>query len=390
MATVDLAAISVIRRIAPDAEITLYAYGKPTQLSYQPGDLPYQYLNVEEHTDKYLSSDVFVFWGDFTHARCYWTIDRACPHATLGNVSEVEAAKWNAEQFVRASQYIFLTTLPQSRLKKVVVFGSTIITNEAADMLDPVYYQHYRRFFMHAGAVYFRDALSAAKVSPLRGSEATLACDCAFLLRKDDLKRLSGFHEAAGRKGIGVFFGRSHTKTKMMMFSRVVASHLGEECSWLPWFKWYPSGRSYQLKSWALGFKLWPDDVDSGVLLSSLSGCKYIITDTYHLCVNAWRMGIPAICIGEGAGHAHTSLNDKKKEMLYEMYGAREFYVFRETISSINSTKSIRRFMEEAKRTAKALQSYSLVSQVCDNILIHRNMAEARLRAAIQGVLNDT
>lgn len=390
MATVDLAAMSVIKRIAPDAEITLYAYGKPTHLTYQPGDLPYQYLNVEEHTEKYLSSDVFVFWGDFTHARSYWTIDRAYPHTTLGNVSEADAAKWNMAQFIRASQYIFLTALPPSRLKNVVVFGSTIITNDTADELDEVYYKPFVTFFTNIRTVLFRDALSAARISPLRSSEATLGCDCALLLQDGDLMQIAGFVPAAERKGVGVFFGRSPSKTKMMIFSRVVASHVGEKCSWLPWFKWYPPGRNYQLKSWILGFKLRPDDVDTGKLLSSLTGYKYIITDTYHLCVNAWRMGIPAICIGEGAGAAHTSLNDKKKETLYDMYGAREFYVFRETIGSLNSIKSIRRFMEAAKRAAKVLQSDSLVSRVFDNLLMHRNTAERRLREAIQGALDDT
>ena len=95
-------------------------------------------------------------------------------------------------------------------------------------------------------------------------------------------------------------------------------------------------------------------------MLSSLSGYRCIITDTYHVCVNAWRMGIPAICIGEGGGKVSTSINDKKKEILYDMYGARRFYLFLESFRSLKSLKSVRSFMEEAKRAATCFKTRAL------------------------------
>ena len=396
MATVDLAALCVIGRIVPDAEVTLYTYGNPSNIGYKCGELPYTYLNVEEHREQYFASDVFIFWGDFTHSRSYWTIDRAYHNAIKNCTSEVDAGEWNRRQFDDASQYIFLTSLPESRLRNVIVFGSTIITNDARDetarssnTLDTVYYKRFRHFFTHVRTVLFRDAVSAARISPFRGNEASLGCDCALLLQDSDLESIPGFVAAPVRKGVGVFFGRCSSKTKMMIFARLVARQLGQRSSWLPWFLWYPSERTYRLKAATLGFSLSSEDVDTGLLLSSLSGYGFIITDTYHLCINAWRMGIPAVCIGEGAADMETSLNDKKKEILYEMYGARSLYVFLERVRSIQSFAIFQGLRAESKRVAIALQNNALVSQICDNIALHREMAESRLAEALLAALDE-
>jgi Polysaccharide pyruvyl transferase len=394
MATVDLAAFSLLPRIAPHVEITLYAFGEPTPLTYQPGELPYTYLSVQQHRNRYLTSDAFVFWGDFTHARSYWTTERAYWQTKLKVLSEAEVSAWNRDQYDAASEYVFLTSLPKERLKSVVVFGSTIITNDTpgnetgnASQFESLYNRHFTEFFPHIRAVYFRDALSAARISPLRTDEATLGCDCAFLLQDEDLRQIPGFKLASERKGVGVFFGRSPSKTKMMMFARTVARLLGEQVSWIPWLLWYPEEQSYRFKARALGFPLSPLHAKTGSILSDLSGCKYVITDTYHVCVNAWRMGIPTLCLGEGGGPLLTSHNDKKKEVLFDMYGARAFYVFMDGWRSAGPIQAARFMWSDAKRAAAALQDRALVSQVGATLAIHREMAERRLTVAIRTAL---
>ncbi len=373
MATVDLAAFSVIKRIVPEAEITLYVYGNVCRHAYQAGDLPYHYLNVQDHAQRYFSSDIFIFWGDFTHTRKYWMVERADTRDVSADTKQWEEKQHSADYHA----YIFLSSFPKSKLDDAVVFGSTIITNDAEDETDELYYKHYTQFFTDIGKVYFRDALSAAKISPLRKNEATLGCDCALLLEDSDLEQISGFKRAPERKGVGVFYGRSPSKIKMMLFARLVGKHLGERCSWISWLPWHSHRRMHRWPYMILGYKIRSGDADTGLLLSSLSGYKFIITDTYHLCVNAWRMGIPAICIGEGAGKISTSLNDKKKEMLYEMYGARQFYVF------VESLRSFRTFFTESKRIAKVLEG-KIATQILANISSHRSMSQLRLSAAIR------
>jgi len=382
MATVDLAAFSAVKRLAPDVEVTLYAYGDVNPYTYQPGDLPYHYLNVDKHAERYLSSDIFIFWGDFIHTRGYWLHDHVVTDDVARTLSGKDLQHWLQEHFSIYSKYIFLTSLPVERLKDVIVFGSTIITNDAESESDETYYENFRRFFEGAGAVYFRDALSAAKISPLRNNEASLGCDCALLLQNADLEQLSGCKLAAERKGVGVFFGRTPSKLRMMILARVIGRHLGEKCSWISWLAWHSGQRRHRWPYMLLGYKIRSGHADTSFLLSQLSGYQYIITDTYHLCVNAWRMGIPAICIGMGDGVPTTTLSDKKKEIFYEMYGARQFYVF------IESLRSFKTFFAEARRVAAVLQKKQVVSRVSANIAMHQEMAMRRLKNAMYTILS--
>lgn len=96
------------------------------------------------------------------------------------------------------------------------------------------------------------------------------------------------------------------------------------------------------------------------------------------MCVNAWQLGIPAICIGEGSGKPQHSLSDKKKEVLYEMYGARQFYIFLEEIRSIQG------LIGEAKRAAAIIKRRDISDKVTNNIQIHSKTALLRLSNAIK------
>jgi hypothetical protein len=129
------------------------------------------------------------------------------------------------------------------------------------------------------------------------------------------------------------------------------------------------------------GFIIRAKDEDTGELLSKLSGYKYIVTDTYHLCINAWRMGIPAICIGEGTLMASHSLSDKKKEVLFEMYDARQYYVYGESLRSLRSLR------KEAKNAAQVLKNDALKEVVKTTLHSHQDMALKRLGDAIRKLL---
>ena len=369
MATVDLSAHSVLPRLVDGHSITLYALGKPGKLSYQPGELPYEYINIRENREKFLSSDVFLYWGDFVHSRSYWEIDHQ-----WGGPSTDRTDKLKAE----VAEYLFLTGVPDADLKRAVAFGGTIITNEAEDDLDLSYASKFRRLFSNAGATLLRDALSAAKISPLRrGDDATLGCDCAFLLQDSDLDQLPDFTMAPERRGVGVFFGRSPSRHKMMAFSQMVGRALSEECSWIAWFRHY---RRMQLLGRVFGLAIPPYQPSAGALLSQLSGYRYIVTDTYHICVNAWRLGIPAVCIGAGATVSSNSLSDKKKEILFEMYGARSLYVFLEDLRWTTMGGL-------AAKAAQALADTPLTDQVIANIGMHQRAALDRLRNALAAAL---
>jgi len=378
MATVDLSAFSNLPRLLPDAKITLYTYGATSQYAYQKGELPFDHVDLLANPEAYLNSDVFIFWGDFIHSHSYWKLDRGSWDKSLDALSVEERKKVQADKYADYSKYVFLAGQDKRKLASSIVFGSTIITNEAQDMLDAAYAANYNGLMENAGAVLFRDALSAAKVSPLRKREATLACDCALLLRDDQLAQLGDFSRANTRKGVGVFFGRSSSKMQMLNFARQVAAEAGEELRWVPWF---PTLRRLRLPAKLLGYNIPEGHKSVGALLSELTACRFVITDTYHMCVNAWRLGIPAICIGDGAADQNSSLADKKKEIFYEMYGARRLYAFTEQLGLLGRNKKL------AASLVKHVQDEQLCSTIHQTIIQHARVAEMRLAAALKNVL---
>ncbi len=297
----------------------------------------------------------------------------------LDKPANAELKKKHEGRLSNRKKLIFLNEMTTEALKRVIVFGSTIITNEAADVKSVAYTKEFDYFFRNIGNVYFRDALSAAKISPMRGSEATLACDCAFLLENSDFNKLPGFKLADKRQDVGVFFGRSSSKLSMMIFSKLLGCYSGQKCVWLPWFISTPKMTKVAK---LFGYNVPKDHLSPSELLSALSGYKFVVTDTYHMCINAWRMGVPAICIGQGDATASNSIADKKKEILYEMYGARPFYIF------LGSLTSVFKQLRTAKAVAKVVEDEVLINAVIDNIQSHRAMALERLNTALTRALS--
>ncbi len=368
MLTVDLAAHMTISQMVAPNIVQFYTYGKLNEYSYPPEEIPFKYLDIVDHYGEYLSSDVFLFWGDFLHSLSYLEKDRGAWNKDATSESQ---SGFQSDYY----KYIFLSQLDQERLSRAVIFGSTIITNRAEDDVDETYRSHSERLFKNAAGVFFRDALSAAKVSPLRGLDPSLACDCALLLKDTDLEQFSGFEMAAQRQGIGVYFGRTNSKFLMLLYARLLGKRLGEPTRWIPWFF---TRKKFRAIARLFGYDVPNYHVDPGKILSELSGCKFVITDTYHVCVNAWRLGIPAICIGQGAATADNSLSDKKKEILFEMYGARSFYIFAEQLCSVSSFKAA---LDQAKTV---LSNPAVAAQIRKNINEHVETAVARLKQALQ------
>jgi Polysaccharide pyruvyl transferase len=364
MVTVDLAAHTALRRLAPGFDLTLYALGKPPR-RYADGELPFAAADIRDDPQRFLSSDAFLYWGDFLHCRTYWFKDqgKAVPPDPMLR-EEVE-------------RYIFLRDAPDEALSRTIIFGSTLILNDARDRLDTAYAANFDRLFSGAKSVLLRDALSAAKVAPYRGRESTLGCDCALVLADSDLAALPGFAPAPARKGVGVFFGRSPQKPLMLRLSRAIASEVGESTHWLPWFPTRPGTRLFGR---LLGMELEAKQPMPGQLLAMLSGFRFVVTDTYHLAVNAWRLGIPTICIGQGANAMAGTLSDKKKEVLFEMYGARPHYIFLESLK-------LGRIGKVARAAAQTLQDERLTSAVSASIEAHRQRAIAQLGNALADVL---
>jgi hypothetical protein len=68
--------------------------------------------------------------------------------------------------------------------------------------------------------------------------------------------------------------------------------------------------------------------------LRNIMQCRFIVTDTYHVCVNAWSLGIPAVCLIDSAEGPQRSVNAgdpmaarDKRHVFMSMYDALDFAV---------------------------------------------------------------
>jgi hypothetical protein len=374
MFTVDLSAYAYFTNAFPNDEVTLYCLGSTAKLGYSRDETHQEYLQLSDHLDAVREADLIVYWGDFLHAKGYWEADLGGWLVRDGISPDRDAAR---ELIYRA---LMLEDASDEVLAKVVVFGGTIITIGANDLADARYAKALRRLITKAGGVYFRDALSATKASPLRGDQATLGSDCALQLNREDFLKyglVDSFPEKPGEK-LGVFFGRSKWIAQPLALGRAVARQMGAEAMWVPWLRSAP--RQLPLAR-MFGFPATREPPLPKEAIAKLLECKAVVTDTYHLCVNAWNLGIPAVCIGFGSQHVGHTLGDKKKEILYGQYLAAPFYIYREHIQNPTAIPAAARY------AAKMLDDHAQIDIVRDSIHEQAGAARARLASACKRVL---
>ena len=301
MATVNRAFLSLCRQ---------HKLGSPTffQLRserYQPDyDDGVEYIDLYEHFDSAASGDRIVFWGDFLHMRSYQETMAASIAQTRG--LSLEAVRSRVRCCLLGSELL------DDDLSRVVGYGGTLLLNGSRDFGDTAYRTDLSR--LTAGARYWavRDPFSAFQVSALmEGSgSAHVCCDAAL-----HLKGVTGGAEAtaleygsAVANRLGVFFGRSDRADLggHLRLVRYLGHRLGFRPTWIPWLSKGSVALSRRLRP-----KLWKvfkersrfaQEAHQGradLKLQQLSECSLVVTDTYHVAVNSWRLGIPAVCVGK-------------------------------------------------------------------------------------------
>ena len=124
-----------------------------------------------------------------------------------------------------------------------------------------------------------------------------------------------------------------------------------------------------------------------GDILSAVSRYGLVVTDTYHLAINAWRAGTPAVCIGTpqpGAGSWPLTLTDLKKHVLYLMYDASDLYITPGDFSRPASGRST------AARLASILADEDSTAAILARIRLHAMSAETRFLAKLDSVLQQS
>ncbi|ABA88515.1 hypothetical protein Pcar_1266 [Syntrophotalea carbinolica DSM 2380] len=353
MASVDLAFHALSRRHGFADQVTFYQLYTADELHAQAGDelqkevrirqsLPFAYQNFRNRLEDVFSSDRIVFWGDFLHSADYH-VAAARRLVKIGLVDHAD----DALALVR--DHYFLRHAPAEVWSKVLVFGGNLLHNRSAHYSADDYGPEAQRFFRRAEQIKMRDIYSAARVSELRNdySASYLGCDCSLVLLPEDLKELACSDRQnpivpdTGR--VGVFFGRNKCHPGIMArFARDLCRRLGKRGQWLPWGLTKGFGRmrdKVRFRFPGLEIVNHPTPPTPGDLYRMLGSYELVISDTYHVCVNAWRLGVPAVCIGQAVVSEQDNINSghvfawrDKRQVFYGMYDALDYYVYAEEI----------------------------------------------------------
>jgi len=329
MFSVDLAFHFLLKRHKIEAEVNYFILAHPSDDSFQ-SEFPFKYELAQENLEKIHNSDAIVFWGDFLHSQMYY---HGFPKRLIKGGYALD--KNEADKIIK--ECLFLSKMPDAMLSKCLLFGSTQLLDPNNALADDSYLKLSNRLIRGAKRVWVRDIYTALKVSRLRKASvnSTHGIDASFFLTDSDIV-IKGGGALQLQKRVGLFFDRTKVSPVLpLRFSKSLCDQLELEAEWLPWFQ--PITRKY-----SRGLKKHFPNIGSNAidyqpsvleLLSSLSKYSLIITDTYHLCLNAWCAGVPAICITNGNEMSPGTLQDKKKEVFYFTNEAQDFLVDIETLN---------------------------------------------------------
>ncbi|NGP18514.1 polysaccharide pyruvyl transferase family protein [Devosia aurantiaca] len=355
MLSVDAALPQMLARNGIDADVTYFSMigGETLEAPEQStfSTRTYRELNVRVSYHEY---DVVLIWGDFLHSRHFHT------DVTL-SVKQKYPGRQTDEIENTIYKCLMMEGQPSTVLDRTICFGGSLYINGPCDDWDHRYRSAVERLYSQARLVLTRDPVSAAFARMYGARGATLGVDASFLLEPSG--RLQ-----ANASQIGYSFGRGIANSHLARIRTdrlVSAIRKDGNFSKIVNLRWLEKTDM-------------PPMVNLQQKLEQITNCALVVTDTYHCAINAWREGVPAFCVGLGTEYAENTLSEKKKELLYSMFNARDFYVYAERISLVSPHKMARKLLS-------VYRDQNISKLISRNILMATQMAE---RALIQAIMS--
>ncbi len=387
MHSVDLAAYSFFKKheFSEEIQINFYVLHEPELRlkEFLDHQLPFKYETFLNKLDQLYQNDLIIYWGDFFHNAPYNRgISKRLVRYGLAQ-NEVEAMNIIQKHF-------FLSEAPTEVLQKTVVFGSNYFINGTKDMMNNTFNHNSIRFFTQIKRVWNRDILSAMRMSHLKKDYTTnfLGIDCSFLFDKGFKQPTEGKNQGwiksllsgKEKKKAGVFLGRMHdTMPQIFPLVKQLKEDVNADMHWIPWF-WQNEEFYTSMRKNLPNVLISEESQNLMELYELLKTYDFIVTDTYHLCLNAWKMGLPAICIGSGNSLLDSTLTDKKKEFFFDMYEAQDFYVFLEEIKDSKSRTNRINLLSES------ISNNKLIEKITQNIHRHKSEIENQLHELVESI----
>lgn len=352
----------------------------------QHGQSRITYALIPSDRDFFQRQRAIIYWGDFLHMRQYHqTVAKRLVQA--GICASPESAQ------ARVREVLLQAGEDTPTLKKTLTFGSSLLFNTITDEIAPGYQTDLARFLGSCKSAWFRDVYSAFKASLIRGvaEESCLGVDCATLLDPLQIYPLESRLPREDR--IGVFFGRTvGNARKMVEFASALARGLRCKLSWLNWGdeNAFPNLRSITadrtIRSLQSSRERSEGSAPDG--MAELLRLRAVVTDTYHVCVNAWNLGVPAICtLGDDYDrNRNVNFGDNfarrdKRVVFMSMYDALDFLVRDDELQ--NGERRKLRVMH----LSELIHSGKEIAAVQSRIRAHARLAEEAFVRSLSGLL---
>ena len=72
---------------------------------------------------------------------------------------------------------------------------------------------------------------------------------------------------------------------------------------------------------------------------SKMATAQFVLTDVYHVAINAMNLGVPVFGFGRPANVQEGTLGDMKKRYLFDMMGLRNYYFETDTVDEFNTSR---------------------------------------------------
>lgn len=386
MFSVDLAAWYFLDQHFPEADVqylTLY----PHKCDF--GAVPFRYEPRHENMQRLRDSDLVLYWGDFQHTLGY-------RNAVVNQLVEQGICSSREEALERVRKFLFLAGSGPELLAKTVLYGGTLLFNQADNNGDDLYAADLRRLLTSVRGVWVREPFSAFYVNQIRQQNdcCVHGTDAAQLLRKDfvDYCGLEPVQPAGRRqRKLGVFIGRSHLEANTTSaFLTAITDRLQAEPVWLNWGK--PPFFMNRKNDFMAGLPNMEKVIPTRAApsppetLAALLDLDWLISDTYHACVNAWNFGIPAICLIDNS-HTPLAVNSgsglsgrDKRVTYYWTYNAAPFLLYS---SDLNHDAGLHK---KAADMANVLTDQSAISQISAQMSQHVELSEKSLLRTLRQI----
>lgn len=333
--------------------------------------------------------DILVFWGDFLHAHHYLKNDllriarkRKLKHYLFDLFKNPKLQRFNDNNYLDwAYEFYLLQGAEQKHWKGSISFGTTLIGDHDFEIMKQKnYMDSFTKFIQNLDRIWTRDVHSALQAAHIREDylKSYLGVDAALLIAPEDYDSILDVPSVTlpEEKYILTHFARTEAPiNQLLTLAQRISIELKMPLFWFPWLNHLDEN-----------FKGSLDEINAGSysdLIHTLKNASLVVTDTYHLALIGWRLGVPVLCIGSGVHYPSSTVHDKKKEVFYMMHNMLPFYFYSELL---NDKKSIDNYVALVKNEFSDKRS---IDRIINKIKINSESIEKDLATYFHDKTNE-